>query len=285
MKLLSYGLEHRMEPRLAFLLNGQAVDVMRASLWMKEERGAIDFLNLPSSMKLALENWEKSFSLLKALETAALSLDFESLNIFGRPLSMPLADIAFFAPIPDPPSLRYFQASQPDGLASFTFGNTQTLLGHNQILSHAGLSPKAELAAIIAAKKEDEHCSVAGYCVLNNWFDPSLSENDGLSYGKASSLGPYFVTADELEPHKLGSGFSLDLQLRVNGQVTGEGRFRDMQLGFEEMITQAKPTRVLAGDVFCSGSPFGLDKGIAMKSGDKVEIEVQVLGTLSTRVE
>ena len=38
MKLLSYGLDRRMEPRLAFSLRGYAIDVMRASLWMKEDR-------------------------------------------------------------------------------------------------------------------------------------------------------------------------------------------------------------------------------------------------------
>ena len=134
MKLLSYGLEHRMDPRLAFSLNGYAVDVMRAALWMKENKGAQDFLNLPSSMKIALEDWSRSLSLLKDLENAFLSVGFEQLNIYGRAVAIPESDIVFFAPVPDSSSLRYFQSFHSDNLSSFEFGNTQTLLGHQQAL-------------------------------------------------------------------------------------------------------------------------------------------------------
>lgn len=132
MKLLSYGLDHRMEPRLAFSLNGQVIDVMRASLWMKEHRQAIDYLSLPSSMSLALQDWGRSFSLLKQLKEAFESLDAGSLSIFDRPVALPENEVAFFAPIPDPPSLRFFQALTSPSASGFNFGNTQTLFGQGQ---------------------------------------------------------------------------------------------------------------------------------------------------------
>jgi len=284
MKLLSYGLDHRMEPRLAFSMRGQAVDVMRASLWMKEDRGAMDFLNLASSMKLALENWERSFSLLKELESAFFNIDFEGLSIYDRTLALSEHEIVFFAPVPDPPSLRYFQAFPQDDSSGFVFGNTQSLLGHQQALTHDHLSIRAELAAFLAVNRTGEYCRIAGYSIVNNWLDPALPDNQGLSQGQASSLGPYFVTADELESHKLGRGFSLELQVRINGQHVAEGRFRDMQIGFEEMIAMAQPTHLQAGDVFCSGTPVRSGQNIGSTRGDHIEVEIQVLGTLATDV-
>jgi len=280
MKLLSYGLDPRMEPRLAFLLRDQAVDVMRASLWMKKDRGAQDFLNLASSMKLALESWDRSLSLLTNLHSAFNSLDFEKLSVHDRTLSLPISDIVMFAPVPDPPSLRYFNAFNEERPLEFTFGNTQTLLGHNTPLNHSGLKPQGEIAAIIATNGERGQTELAGYCVANNWCEAQSSAHDGLSKGKATSLGPWLVTADELESHKLGGGYNLDMQIRVNGLMVGEGHFKQMATQFSKMIETASPTRVQAGDIFCSGSP--LDLNPPLKSGDQVEVEIQALGVLST---
>lgn len=284
MKLLSYGLDHRMEPRLAFLLNGYAIDVMRAALWMKEDRGAQDFLNLASSLKLALENWSRSFALLKDLESAFQTISFEKLTVYNRSVALPTTEIVFFAPVADAPGLRCFQSCNPENPASFVFGNSQTLIGHQQTLTHSGLAAQVEIAAFIAADKDGGQPSVAGYCVANNWHATETDQDDGLAWGKATSLGPCMVTADELETHKLGSGFNLDFQLRVNGQATGEGRFKEMKIGFSEMIQQASPTNVQAGDVFCSGTPSDLSGVTASAQGDQVDIEIQALGILSTTI-
>ena len=279
MKLLSYGLDQRMEPRLAFSLNGYAVDVMRASLWMKENRNAQDYLSLPSSMKLALLDWGSSLPLLKNLEQALQNADLTDLSIYSRPVALLETDIVCFAPIPDPPSLRYFSAFESSG--KFSFGNTQTLLGHNQPLAHTGLTARGELAAIIAGK--ENALQVAGYSIVNNWSNPGIA-SAGLAYGMATSLGPYLVTADELAGHQLGQGFGLDLQLRLNGQPFSEASFKNMLIGFPEMIQKALKTRVQAGDVFCSGCPPDAKENGLIKPGDKVEIEIQVLGTLSNTV-
>ncbi|MCF7903957.1 MAG: hypothetical protein K9M49_02270 [Candidatus Marinimicrobia bacterium] len=162
MKILSYGLDQRMEPRLAFFLRGHVVDVMRASLWMKEDRGAQDFLNLASSMRLALEDWGRSYRLLKELEEAFLSVELEGLSVYKRPISLPETEVVFFAPIPDPPSLRHFNAFGENPISHFAFGNTQTLLGHRQALTVNGLAPQGEVAAIIARDKQNGPASIAG---------------------------------------------------------------------------------------------------------------------------
>lgn len=98
-------------------------------------------------------------------------------------------------------------------------------------------------------------------------------------------MGPYLVTADDVEAHKLGHGFSLDMQIRVNGNVAGEGRFRDMAISFPDMIRQASKTRVQAGDIICSGSPVLLSNSPCPETGDLIEVEIQVLGCLANRVQ
>jgi len=282
MKLLSYGLDLRMEPRLAFSLRGYAVDVMRASLWMKEDRNAQDFLKLASSMELTLKEWGHLYPLLKRLEEAFQTIDITGLTIYNRSLGMLEADIVFFAPVPNPPSLRYFNVFNPEKSAAFIFGNTQTLLGHRQTQPFSGLLAQAEIAAILGYG--DSGLDVAGYSIVNNWFDPQQQGNDGLSLGLATSMGPYFVPAEELEPRKLGKGFSLDLQISVNEKPVAEGHFKEMNLSFAEMLMEAQKTNLQKADVICSGSPLKPDSSFQLKNGDCINIEIQALGVLSNPI-
>lgn len=282
MKLLSYGLDRRMEPRLAFSLRGYAVDVMRASLWMKEDRNAQDFLNLASSLRLALEDWGRSFSLLKELEAAFESLAFESLSVFKRPVALPESDIIYFPPIPDPPSVRCFQAFAEQRAQQFEFGHTQTLHGHRDSLKHVGLTPQGEIAAIIAADKQGGAPQVAGYAAFNNWTDSE--QEGGLANGKASSMGPWFISGDEVDPHKMGTGFNLDMQLRINDQVEQDGRFNKMSFSFTQMLELAIQTGVKAGDILCSGSPLDPTSPLKTKRSDRIDLEIQVLGVLNTTI-
>ncbi|NQV16742.1 fumarylacetoacetate hydrolase family protein [bacterium] len=286
MKLLSYGLDQSMEPRLAFSLKNYAVDVMRASLWMKEDRNAKDFLNLASSMKLVLNEWDRSLPILKQLEWAFQSIGFENLSVYDRPLALPEAEIVFFAPIPDPPGMRYFNAFDEKENQGFSFGNTQTLLGHKSTLRQPGLSARGEIAAIIAGNKVGSTLQIAGYCVANNWVDIKLlsRESEGLSCGMCTSLGPYLMVAETLEPLKLGKGFNLDMQIKVNGSLIGESRLKEMKFDFSEMMQAASRTNVQPGDIFLSGSPNIVREAQALKKNDQVDVEIQALGVLSTTI-
>ena len=284
MKLLSYALDYRMEPRLAFSLGGQAIDVMRASLWMKEDRNAQDFLNLASTMKLTLENWQRCFSLLVQLEDAFKNIDPSGLKTHDRPVALAEDDIEFFSPIPDPPSIRFFNAYTGESPEYFDFGQTQTLLGHRQELNAAGLSPRGEIAAIIAATKYSENLEIAGYTVVNNWtaVQEKASGKTGFALGQATTLGPYLVTADEVEPLKIGNGFNMDMQISLNDHTEVDTRLKDMNFSFADMIKSAKSSHVGAGDLFCAGSPSKRD--FALSEGQKIDIEIQALGTLTTMV-
>ena len=284
MKLLSYALDYRMEPRLAFSLAGQAIDVMRASLWMKEDRNAQDFLNLASSMKLTLENWQRCYSLLVHLEDAFKNIDTSGLKTHNRPVAMPEEDIVFFSPIPNPPSIRFFNAYTHDSPEYFDFGQTQTLLAHRQELTVAGLSPRGEIAAIIAATKYSENIEIAGYTVVNNWTatQERASGKTGFALGQATTLGPYLVTADEVNALKIGNGFNMAMQISLNDHSEVDTSLKDMNFSFTDMLEFAKSSHVGAGDLFCSGSPSKRD--LALDAGQKIDVEIQALGTLSTPV-
>ncbi|MCF7825730.1 MAG: fumarylacetoacetate hydrolase family protein [Candidatus Marinimicrobia bacterium] len=284
MKLLSYGLDIRMEPRLAFSLRGQAIDVMRASLWMKEDRHAQEFLSLASTMKLLLMDWQRSFALLRQLEDAFQNIDPSGLKTHHRPVALPEDDIVFFAPMPDSPSIRFFNAFSDSSPEHFDFGQTQTLLGHGHELPSTSLAPRGEIAAIIAGNKTTRDPVIAGYTIVNNWTDTQAkaSGKSGLALGQATTLGPYLVTADQLDPLKIAKGFNLDLQIRLDGKTEVDTRLRDMNFSFEDMIQQASLTQVGSGDIFCSGSPSKRD--LVLTPGQKLDVEIQALGMLSTVV-
>ena len=284
MKLLSYALDYRMEPRLAISLGGQAVDVMRASLWMKEDRNAQEFLNLASSKKLTLETWQHSFSLLTQLEEAFQNIDTSGLSIHSRPVALAEDDIVFFAPIPDPSSIRFFKAFTDQSADTFDFGQTQTLLGHRQEFSAAGLAPRGEIAAIIAVSKNSENPEVAGYTIVNNWTaaQEKASGKTGLALVQATTLGPYLVTADQVDPFKIGNGFNMDMQIGLNGQTEVDTRLKEMNFSFADMLECSRSSHVGAGDIFCSGSPSKRD--LVLSGGQKIDIEIQALGTLATSV-
>ncbi|MBT3228371.1 MAG: hypothetical protein HOD43_12280 [Candidatus Marinimicrobia bacterium] len=284
MKLLSYGLDYSMEPRLAFSLGGQAIDVMRASLWMKADRNAQDYLNLASSMKLALEDWQRSFSLLSQLEDAFKNIDTTGRTIHGRPLALAEDDIVFAPPIPDPPSIRFFKAFVDESPEYFDFGQTQTLLGHQQKLKPGGLSPRGEIAAIIATSKSSENPEIAGYTIVNNWtaVQEKASGKTGYALGQATTLGPYLVTADQVDSLKIGNGFNMDMQISLNGHTEVDTRLKEMNFSFNDMLEHAMITHVGAGDIFCSGSPSKRD--LVLNEGQRIDIEIQALGTLASVV-
>jgi 2-keto-4-pentenoate hydratase/2-oxohepta-3-ene-1,7-dioic acid hydratase in catechol pathway len=72
----------------------------------------------------------------------------------------------------------------------------------------------------------------------------------------ATTLGPWLVTADELEPHRTADGFlDLDLTVEVNGETVGQDRLANMSWTFEEMTAYAsRGTWVRPGDVLGSGT-------------------------------
>ncbi len=157
--------------------------------------------------------------------------------------------------------------------------------------------------ASLTPEQAREH--VFGYTVLNDWSARDLQAREmkvslGPAKGKdsATTLGPWLVTADELEPYRDDDGFlALDLRVSVNGTEIGQDLLANMGWPFEELISYAsRGTEVRAGDVLGSGTcgnggclaELWGTRGEAapppLQPGDVVEMTVEGIGTIRNRV-
>ncbi|MFF3941403.1 fumarylacetoacetate hydrolase family protein [Streptomyces phaeofaciens] len=197
---------------------------------------------------------------------------------------------------------------------TFYFTNPYAVVGaHDDVPVPPGstvLDFELEVAAVIGREGRDltperarDH--IVGYTVFNDWSARDLQSREmqvrlGPCKGKdtAATLGPYLVTADELEPHRDTDGFlRLGLTAAVNGEIVGEDLLSNMSWTFEEMVAYAsRGTRVRPGDVLGSGTcgnggclaelwgVRGAQDPPPLKPGDTVTLTVEGIGTTSNTV-
>jgi 2-keto-4-pentenoate hydratase/2-oxohepta-3-ene-1,7-dioic acid hydratase in catechol pathway len=166
-----------------------------------------------------------------------------------------------------------------------------------------GSASQDTVGASLTPERAREH--VFGYTVLNDWSARDLQRREmkvllGPAKGKdsATTLGPWLVTADELEPYRDADGFlALDLRASVNGELIGQDLLSNMGWPFEELIAYAsRGTEVRAGDVLGSGTcgnggclaelwgRRGRIDPPPLGPGDVVELAVEGIGTVRNRV-
>ena len=201
---------------------------------------------------------------------------------------------------------------------TFYFTNPYALIGaHDDVAVPPGSQRfdfELEVAAVIGAVAGSDGASltpqqarehVFGYTVLNDWSSRDLQAREmkvslGPAKGKdsATTLGPWLVTADELEPFRDDEGFlALDMRVSVNGTEIGQDLLSNMGWPFEELIAYAsRGTVVRPGDVLGSGTcgnggclaELWGTRGAAapppLQPGDVVEMTVEGLGTIRNRV-
>ena len=165
-----------------------------------------------------------------------------------------------------------------------------------------------EVAAVIGQpgsnlRPEDAAAHIAGYTIFNDWSarDLQLAEMRlglGICKGKdfANTLGPWIVTADELEAYRKGDRLDLDLRASVNDREIGDDTLANMAWSFEELVSYAsRGTSVRTGDVLGSGTcgggcllemwgRYGRDGYPPLGPGDTVALTVEGIGTLSNTV-
>jgi len=197
---------------------------------------------------------------------------------------------------------------------TFYFTNPHAIYGpHDGIPVPPGsgvLDFELEVAAVIGKEGRDltperarDH--IVGYTVFNDWSARDLQAAEmrvglGPCKGKdtATTLGPYLVTADELEPYRDTDGFlRLALTASVNGETVGTDLLSNMSWTFEEMVAYAsRGTWVRPGDVLGSGTCgnggclaelWGLrgeQTPPPLKPGDTVTLTVEGIGTVSNTI-
>ena len=166
-----------------------------------------------------------------------------------------------------------------------------------------------EIAAIVCrdvrnVTPEEARAAIGGYCVMNDWSARDVQGKEmklklGPSKGKdfATTIGPWVVTADELDGSRDADGFlDLEMTVKVNGVPVGGDRSAHMGWSFEQLVSHAsRASWVKAGEVLASGTcasgslaeSWGRTGSLTpppLQVGDVVEMTIERLGTIRNTV-
>jgi len=288
MKFVTYTTYRGEKPRFGFIINENIIDIMRSSIWLNEHNKDSSFLSIPTTLKLTLNEWNKNFDKLVKLEQLIADLDYSTLQINGKSISIDLNDAHLLPPVPSPTSFRDFYAFEqhvkaarklrgldmnPDWykIPIFYFSNTTSLYGHKEEIPYPKetkeLDFELELAVIIAnggknIHKKDANELIAGYTILNDWSARDLQREEmqmnlGPAKGKdfANSFGPYMVTPDELNNNWENDKMNLRMTCHLNDKLISDGNTNDLYHSFPTMIQRASMNVDLKpGDYIGSGT-------------------------------
>lgn len=128
---------------------------------------------------------------------------------------------------------------------------------------------------------------VAGYATGNDFTarDLQLERGGQWMIGKTpdhfAPLGPYLVTADQIDPH------NLKIECRVNGQTRQSSNTSYLIFNLRQLISYTSQYITLKpGDVMFTGTPDGVingmpkDRQVWLKAGDQIACSVEKLGEL-----
>jgi 2-keto-4-pentenoate hydratase/2-oxohepta-3-ene-1,7-dioic acid hydratase in catechol pathway len=153
---------------------------------------------------------------------------------------------------------------------------------------------EAELAVVIgrtlrSADQTEAMDAVFGYSVANDVSARDLQFSDGQwmrgkSLDSFCPLGPAIVTADEVPDPQ-----ALRISARVNGETMQDASTADMIFPVAEILSYCSHSFALQpGDLILTGTPAGVgafrNPPIHLKPGDRVEVEVETIGTLANPV-
>jgi fumarylacetoacetate (FAA) hydrolase len=188
-----------------------------------------------------------------------------------------LADVDLRAPVLHPPVLRDFDAG-----GALHFGNPTSIYGPDDEIPYPEsveeLDFELELAAIIGAEGQ-----VGGFTIMNDWTARDLERHELLdrlppakSTDFATSIGPVVVTPDEL------GDLAVATRVRVNGEERSAVVAEPVDWQ-ERVALAARNTILLPGDVIGLG-PIATGEGRALAPADIVQLEVEGIGLLRSRV-
>ncbi|QEW01098.1 DUF2437 domain-containing protein [Microbacterium caowuchunii] len=140
---------------------------------------------------------------------------------------------------------------------------------------------------------------IFGYTVMNDWSARDLQAREmkvrlGPAKGKdfGMTLGPWIVTADELDPYLDGEGFlAVRAEVYVNGALVGEDLVSNMGWPFPELVAYAaRNSVVVPGDVLgsgtvgnggCLGELWGRGSALPpLEPGDEVRMLIEGVGEI-----
>ena len=178
------------------------------------------------------------------------------------------------------------------------FNDSQVAHMENMIIPKASdnLDFEGEMALIM--KDSESHLSeddalkyIAGYSCYNDgsvrdWQRHTKSTfGMGKNFKKTGSFGPHMVLAQDIDDYK-----QLTIKTYLNGEVMQSASLSQLIFDLPFLISyvsKALPWR--AGDVLVTGTPGGVgfkrNPPIYLKDGDKVDITISEIGTLSNTLQ
>lgn len=236
-------------------------------------------------------------------------LDFLHLVLGSRAKRIPLTDVQFLPPIPNPSKvlcvgLNYLDHQKESGRGGEDQPTIFVRFANSQI-GHLGtmLRPKetetldfeGEIAIVIGAfgrriPKEKYLDHVFGFSCYN---DGSVREyqrhtsqfTPGKNFAQTGGFGPWIMT-----PSELGELTELELLTHLNGKLMQHARSSDMVFDFASIVSYCSTfVELEPGDVIVTGTPGGVgamrSPPIFLKKDDIVSVTVEPIGTLTNVVQ
>jgi 2-keto-4-pentenoate hydratase/2-oxohepta-3-ene-1,7-dioic acid hydratase in catechol pathway len=158
----------------------------------------------------------------------------------------------------------------------------------------AHVDAEAELVVVIGTRARrvgvDEALSVvAGYTCANDVSARDLQRRDG-QWLRSKSFDSFCPVLPAVVPvEELGDGSGLRIVQRLNGEALQDSSTRELIFGVPELVAHVSSVFTLdPGDVILTGTPAGVgvhrDPPVALKAGDRVEVEIEGIGTLGNPV-
>ena len=152
---------------------------------------------------------------------------------------------------------------------------------------------EAELGVIIGREgrfisEESAYDHVWGYTVVNDMTARDLQSRHkqwllGKSIDTFCPIGPWIVTADELDPE------DMDVSCWVNGERRQHANTRDLIFNIPSIIAAASASMTMCpGDIIATGTPAGVGVGFQppkfLKIGDSVKVEISGIGVIENTI-
>lgn len=146
---------------------------------------------------------------------------------------------------------------------------------------------EAELAIVIGSPvrgvpESEAGAAIAGFTVLNDvtardWQGRTLQWLQGKTFEGTTPLGPWLVTADEMD------GSKGRIACGVNGSVVQDADIADLVFGPAALVSYiSQIVTLVPGDVIATGTPSGIGAGrtppLFLKDGDVVTTTIEGVG-------
>lgn len=222
-----------------------------------------------------------------------------------------LADLTLLSPIPQPEKLWCIGVNYKDRNAEYKDGsdlpkypslfvrNPSSIVGSGQPIEKPGISDQLDYEGelVIVIGKAGRHIPrdeawrhIFGMTLCNegsvrDWLHHGkFNVTQGKNFDRSGSIGPWIVTADELDPRG-----PHDIVTRVNGEVRQQDSTERLIFTFDYLIAYLSTFATLRpGDIIATGTPTGAGARFTppkwLKPGDVVEIESSGIGILRNTV-